>query len=99
MWMKTCCSRNAKIAKRNVLRVSHEKALLVKTSCHDFSHSSHVLARSSLRGKASRKTSCEIHIVFNRHLSLHTLSHTTTYTMKSQIKYRVNMIEHNYNQI
>ena len=49
MWVEIRYIGYDKIAKQNVLRVSHEKALLAKylrkpaiTICHDSSHSSHV---------------------------------------------------------
>ena len=51
VWVKTWCIRYDKIAKQNVLRVSHKKALLVKylrklavIICNDSKHSSHVLS-------------------------------------------------------
>ena len=73
--------------------------LLAKTSCHDSSHSSHVLSTWLISLDSFSR-------IFSRNpLSLqwdlkssHSFSHTTL-TIKSHIKYRVNMIEHNYNQI
>ena len=51
VWVETWCIRYDKLAKQNVLWVSHKKALLVKhsrklavTICHYSSHSSHVLS-------------------------------------------------------
>ena len=50
VWVETWCIKYDKIAKQNVSRVSHGKALpakysqkLVATICHDSLHSSHVL--------------------------------------------------------
>ena len=47
VWVKTWCSKYAKIAKLNVSLVFQGKALpakiLAKTSCHDSLYSSHVL--------------------------------------------------------
>ena len=102
VWVKTWWSRYAKIAKQNVSWVFHRKALLanysrkpaVMTLCIPIMCS----ACGSLCRIASHESSLEIHLVFNENLSLHTLTHTTL-TMKSHIKYRVNMIEQNYNKI
>ena len=80
MWVKTWCSRYAKIAKQNISQVFHGKALPTKYLRKPTIVTLHIpimcFAHDSFHGKASRKTSREIHFVFNRHLSLHTLSHT-----------------------
>ena len=106
VWIETWCIRYDKIAKQNVSRVSRGKALLAKylqkpvvTICHDSSHFSHVLSTwlhfggsllvSYLRKLLWSSISLE---------SSHSLSHTT-HTKKSHIKYKVQKIEQNYNQI
>ena len=80
VWVKTWCSKYAKIAKQNVSQVFHWKALLTKYSQKPAIMTLRILvmcfARGLLYRKASRETSCEFHFVFNRHLSFHTFSHT-----------------------
>ena len=47
VWVETWCIKYDKMAKQNVSRISHGKALPTKhsfTICHDSSHSSHVLS-------------------------------------------------------
>ena len=77
VWIETWYITYDKLAKQNVLRVSHGKALPARQSCkpvvtiyHDSSHSSHAYA--SLRGKATRENFLGLQFA----LSLHTLSHT-----------------------
>ena len=54
-------------------------------------------AHASLRRKASHELPAKTSLVFNCLKSSHSLTHTTL-TIKSHIKYRVQKIEHNYNQ-
>ena len=109
MWVyivgvETWCVRNNKLAKQNVSWVSCEKALPSKhsqkpaiTICHDSSHSSHVLSTCFTSQECFSRVTCKnffsLHFEFS-----HSVSHTTL-TMKSRIKYWVQKIEHNYNQI
>ena len=83
MWVEIRCIRYEKIAKQNVLWVSHGKALPVRhsrkpivTICHDSSHFSHVLSTcfTSREGysRVIRENSFDLQFV----LSLHTLSLT-----------------------
>ena len=68
-------------------------------SCPYSSHSSHVQGTCITSRDAYLRATCENTSVFNA-LSLHTLSLShTTLTNKSHMKYRVQKIEHNYNQI
>ena len=106
VWVETWCIRYKKFAKQNVSRVSHEKALPARHSwkpvviiCHDSSHSSHVLSTYfTSQGKllASYPQKLLWSSIYLE--SSHSLSHTTL-TIKSHIKYRVQKIEQNYNQI
>ena len=68
-------------------------------SCLDSSHSSYVQGICITLGDAYSWATCENTSVFNV-LSLHTLSLShITLKNKSHMKYRVQKIEHNYNQI
>ena len=105
VWIETRCVRYDKWAKQNVSRVSRGKAYLRKlavTICHDSSHFSHMLSicftSRDLRKKATYELPAKTCLVFNCLESSHSLSHTTL-TIKSHIKYKVQKIEHNYNQI
>ena len=75
---------------------------LSKTNCHHPVMTLRILvmcwAHASLRKKASRELPVKTSLVFNCLKSSHTLSHITL-TIKSHIKYRVQNIENNYNQI
>ena len=78
------------------------RKILAKTCCH---HPIMTLripvmcwAHASLREKVSRELPVKTSLVFNCLKSSHSLSHTTL-TIKSHIKYRVQKIENNYNQI
>ena len=108
VWVETWCIRYDKLAKQNVLQVSLKKALPARHSqklaviiCYDSSHSNHVLSACfTLREGFSRATHenfFNLQFAFNLESS-HFLSHITL-TMKSHIKYRVQNIEQNYNQI
>ena len=68
-------------------------------SCPDFSHSRHVRGTCITSWDAQSRATCENTSIFNlpRVFTL-SLSHTTL-TIKSHIKYRVQKIEQNYNQI
>ena len=71
------------------------RKLVAKTSCHDSSHSSHVFCT----WLTSQDIFSRNPLVLTLDLeSSHSLSHTTL-IIKSHIKYKVNMIEYNYNQI
>ena len=105
MGVKTWCIRYDKIAKQNVLRVSCGNGLLVRhsqkpaiTICHNSSHSSHVLSTCFTLREGYSQATRENSLIFNLPW-VFTLSLHTTHTMKSHIKYRVQKIEHNYNQI
>ena len=80
VWMKIGCCKYAKIAKQNILRAFCEKALLANYSRKTIVMTLRIpvmcSTRGSLREKTSRETSCEIHLVFNKSLSILTLSHT-----------------------
>ena len=106
VWIEAWCIRCNKLAKQNVSWVSCGKALPVRHSqkpalivCHDFfaiqSCAEHMLHFvGSLLASYPRK-----HLWSSMSLeSSHSLSHTTL-TMKSHIKYRVQKIKQNYNQI
>ena len=69
-------------------------------SCPDFSHSSHVKGTCITSRDAYSRATRENTFSFQFALSLHTLSLShTTLTNKTHMKYRVQKIEHNYNQI
>ena len=78
--------------KKNVSQVFHRKALPMNFS-RDlqlswlFAFQLCALHVTTLQDSFSR-TSCEIHLIFNMRLSLHTLSHTTL-TIKSHIKCKI----------
>ena len=66
MWVETWCIRYDKLEKRNVLRVSREKALpmrhsrkLAITICHDSSHSSHALSTCFTSWEDFSRAICE----------------------------------------
>ena len=105
VWIETWCIRYDKLAKQNVSRVSHEKVLLARhsrkptiTICHNSLHSSHVLSTCFTLQEGYSQATCENSLIFNLPW-VFTLSLHTTHTMKFHIKYRVQKIEHNYNQI
>ena len=80
MWVKTWWSKYAKIAKQNVSWVFPGKTLpanyLRKPIVMTLRIPVMCFAHGSLCGIASRESSHEIHLVFNKNLSLHTLFHT-----------------------
>ena len=102
VWVETWCIKYDKMAKQNVSRISHWKALPTKHSLtiyHDSSYSSHVLS-TWLHFVGRLLTSYSQKLLWSL-MSLeysHSLSHTTL-IMKSHVKYRVHKIEQNYNQI
>ena len=105
MGVKTWCIRYDKIAKQNVSWVSYGKALPVRhsrkptiTICHNSLHSSHVLSTCFTLQEGYSQATYENSLIFNLPW-VFTLSLHTTHTMKFHIKYRVQKIEHNYNQI
>ena len=85
------------LAGRLYLRDTRENQL--SPSCPDSSHSNHVHGTCITSQDAYSQATRENTSVFNS-LSLHTfsLSHTSL-TNKSHMKYRLQKIEHNYNQI
>ena len=103
VWVKTQWSRYAKIAKQNVSRVSHGKALPAKYSRKPavmtlhipFMCCAHGFTSREVFSRATHENSFDLQCCLK---SSHTLSHTT-HTMKSHIKYRVHKNEQNYNQI
>ena len=106
VWIRIECISIDSSTKQNVSQVSYGKALPARHSrntavsiCSDSSHSSHVQGTCITSRDAYLQTTRENTSVFNA-LSLHTLSLShTTLTNKSHMKYRVQKIEHNYNQI
>ena len=101
VWVEIGCIKYDKIAKQNVSREGLTRETLTKTNSH---HPVMTLripvmcwAHASLRGKASHELPAKTSLVFNCLFTL-SLSHTTL-TMKSHIKYKIQKIEHNYNQI
>ena len=85
------------LARRPYLWDTRENQL--SPSYPDSLHSSHVQGICITSQDAYSQATRENTLVFNA-LSLHTLSFThTTLTNKSYMKYRVQKIEHNYNQI
>ena len=101
MWVKKVCIRYDCSAKQNVSREGLTHETLAKTNSH---HPVMTLripvmcwAHASLHEKASHELPAKTSLVFNCLFTL-SLSHTTL-TMKSHIKYKVQKIEHNYNQI
>ena len=104
VWVETWCIRYDKLAKQNFSRVSCGKTLPVRhlrkpvvTTCHDSSHSSHVLSTCFTLQECFLRATYENFLDLQFALS-HSLSHTI-FTMKSHIKYKVQKIEQNYNQI
>ena len=102
VWVGIGCIRYDKLVKQNVLWVSHGKALPARhsripavTIYYDSSHFSQVLSACFT---FSRRLPTKTSLVFNCLKSSHSLTHTTL-TIKSHIKYKVQKIEHNYNQI
>ena len=114
VWAEIRCIKYDKIAKQNVLQVSCrtcfvgilQEGLTCKTlTKSSYQHSVMTLhipimcqAHASLCGKATCELPMKISLVFNCLESSHSLSHTTL-TIKSHIKYMVQKIKHNYNQI
>ena len=107
VWVQIVCIRNDSSAKQNVSRVSRGKALPTRHSQKPvvsilfwlFAFQScvgHMLHfAGSLLASYPRK-----HFSLQFALSLHTLSFShTILTNKTHMKYRVQKIEHNYNQI
>ena len=86
---------------REGLPARHSRKLAV-TICHDSSHFSHMLSICFTSRDLREKATCELPartcLVFNCLEFSHSLSHTTL-TIKFHIKYKVQKIEHNYNQI
>ena len=77
--------------------LTHE--LLAKTNCHNSLHFSHVLYKWLTSQDSFSRIFSQNPLGPQGDLeSSHSLSHITL-TIKSHIKYKVNMIEHNYNQI
>ena len=107
VWVQIVCIRNDSSAKQNVSRVSREKALPAKHSWKPaVSILSWLLAFQSCAGHMHYFAGCLLasypwkHFSLQFALSLHTLSLShTTLTNKTHMKYRVQKIEHNYNQI
>ena len=106
VWIRIECISIDSSAKQNVSWESCGKALparhsrnIVVSICLDSLHSSHVQGIYITSRDAYSQATRENTSVFNA-LSLHTLSlPQTTLTNKSHMKYRVQKIEHNYNQI
>ena len=86
------------LAGRLYLRDTCENQL--SPSCPNSSHSSHVQGTWITSRKAysrdTRENSFSLQLALSLHI--HSLPHTT-FTNKSHMKYRVQSIEHNYNQI
>ena len=104
VWVEIECIRYDKLAKQNVLWVSHEKALLARhlwklavTICHD---SFQLCAKHMLHFAGRLLASYPRKLLWSSIClkSSHSLSHTT-FIMKSHIKYKVQKIKQNYNQI
>ena len=100
------CIRNDSLAKQNISRVSCGKALPAKHSCHHPILTLHIpvmcRAHASLRKMLTHELPAKtlqssICLESSRSLSL-SLSYTTL-TNKTHMKYRVQKIEYNYNQI
>ena len=106
VWVKTWYIRYDKIAKQNVSQVSRGKALPAKylwkpavTSCHDSSHSNHMLC-TWLHFARSLLVSYSRKLLWSSMLSwVFTLSLPHNPYNEISHKYRVHKIEQNYNQI
>ena len=107
VWIQIMCIRNDSSTKQNVSRVSRENALPAKHSWKPVvSILFWLFAFQSCVGHMQHFAGCLLASYPRKHfslqfaLSLHTLSLShTTLTNKTHMKYRVQKIEHNYNQI
>ena len=100
VWVRIECIINDNLAKQNVSWESLTRENQLSPSCPDSSHSSHVQGTCITSREAYSRASRENSFSFQLALSLYTLflSHTTL-TNKTHVKYKVQKIEHNYNQI
>ena len=100
VWVGIGCIRYDKLAKQNVSRAFLRDTW--ENQLSSFVLTLHIpimcWAHASLRRKATREIPTKTSLVFNCLKSSHSLSHTTL-TMKTHIKFRVQKIEQNYNQI
>ena len=107
VWVQIVCIKNDSLAKQNVSWVSRGKALPTKHSQKPtVSILSWLFIFQSCVGHMRHFVGCLLMSYLRKHfslqlaLSLHTLSLShTTLTNKTHIKYRVQKIEYNYNQI
>lgn len=83
VWVETWCIRYEKLAKQNVSRVSHGKALPARhsrkpvvTIYHDSSHSSHELSTCFTSREGFSRATHENFFDLQFALSFHTFSHT-----------------------
>ena len=102
-WLE--CEKLGQDGDSYVSRLSRGKALPTRHSrntvvsiCPDSLHSSHVLSTCFTLQEGYSQATCENSLNFNLPW-VFTLSLHTTHTMKFHIKYRVQKIEQNYNQI
>ena len=104
VWVRIKCIRIDSSAKQNVsqrkpyLWDTHE--IQLSPSCPDSSHSSHVQGTCITSRDAYSWATCENTSVFNLPgFFTHTLSLTQPLQIKTHMKYRVQKLDHNYNQI